>query len=141
MKKILLLHGPNLNLLGQREPKQYGTATSESILAGLRQGFPDLTIAYFQSNREDELVDAIQQSPSVYDGILLNAGAFSHTSIALADAIKSIKTPVIAVHISNIYNREEYRHTDIVGDACSGCITGLGAAGYTLALECLLESI
>ncbi|MES2617467.1 MAG: type II 3-dehydroquinate dehydratase [Bacteroidota bacterium] len=141
MKKVLLLHGPNLNLLGSREPEKYGKTTSEEIVRDLKSQYPDISIDYLQSNQEGELTDIIQKSAANYSGLLINAGGLSHTSIAMADAIRSIAIPVIAVHISNIYNREGYRHTDIVGEACKGSITGLGTAGYALALECLLDEI
>lgn len=141
VKKVLLLHGPNLNLLGSREPEKYGHATSEAIVNDLKNRFPDIALDYLQSNQEGELTDIIQKSAATYSGILINAGGLSHTSIAMADAIRSIAIPSIAIHISNIYNRENYRHTDIVGEACKGSITGLGTAGYALALECLLDEI
>lgn len=138
---ILLLHGPNLNLLGEREPEKYGDLSSEGILHGLRKDFPRENIQYFQSNIEGELVNIIQQAREQYDGIVINAGAFSHTSVAVADAIRGIALPCIAVHITNIYQREGYRHTDLVGEACTGCIAGLGTDGYRLALECLLDNL
>lgn len=138
---ILLLHGPNLNLLGEREPEKYGHLSSEGILENLRKDFPDQDIQYFQSNIEGELVDAIQQAKERYHGMIINAGAFSHTSVAMADAIRGIGLPCIAVHITNIYQREEYRHTDLAGEACIGCIAGLGADGYKLAMECLLDNL
>ncbi len=141
VKKVLLLHGPNLNLLGSREPEKYGKTTSEEIVRDLKSQFPDIAIDYLQSNQEGELTDIIQKSTANYSGLLINAGGLSHTSVAMADAIRSIAIPTIAVHISNIYNREDYRHTDIVGEACKGSITGLGTAGYALALECLLDEI
>jgi len=138
---ILLLHGPNLNLLGEREPEKYGRLSSEGILENLRKDFPKQDIQYFQSNIEGELVSTIQQAKGQYHGIIVNAGAFSHTSVAMADAVRSIGLPCIAVHITNIYQREEYRYTDLVGDACHGCIVGLGTDGYKLAMECLLDNL
>lgn len=139
--KILILHGPNLNLLGTREPEIYGSNTSEKIVENLQKTFPDIEISYFQSNNESVLIDSIQEARNSYQGIVMNAGAFSHTSIAIADAIKSIKLPVIALHISNIYQREDFRHKDIIGEACKGAIVGLGIDGYPLAIECLLDLI
>lgn len=139
--KILILHGPNLNLLGTREPEIYGSNTSEKIVENLQKTFPEIEISYFHSNNETELIDSIQEAGNSCQGIVINAGAFSHTSIAIADAIKSIKIPVIAIHISNIYQREEFRHKDIIGEACKGAIVGLGIDGYPLAIECLLDLI
>ncbi len=139
--KLLLVHGPNLNLLGNREPEKYGTLSSEEIVSDLKLQFSEHEINYYQSNNESALINTIQNSPLEYQGILINAGAFSHTSIALADAIRSINLPVVNIHITNIYQREIYRHSDLIGEACTGCIVGLGIAGYALALECLLEEI
>lgn len=140
--KILLIHGPNLNLLGMREPDKYGTANAESILANLKIQFPNDTISYFQSNAESEIINAIQNAKTDnYSGILINAGGLSHTSISIADAIRGIGLPTISVHITNIYQRENYRHMDIIGDACSGSIVGLGTDGYQLAMECLIDEI
>jgi 3-dehydroquinate dehydratase-2 len=136
---ILLIHGPNLNLLGTREPDQYGNASSETIVNDLKMQFPDCIISYFQSNDEGELVNAIQNAKQNVQGILINAGGLSHSSVSIADAIRSIKLPCICIHITNIYQREPYRHTDIIGDACIGAIIGLGIAGYPLAMECLLD--
>ncbi len=141
MSKILLIHGPNLNLLGIREPEKYGYATSEDIFKHLKATYSVNKIDYFQSNAEADIVNAIQQSKAQYDGILINAGALSHTSIAIADAIKSVNLPCMAIHITNIYHREDYRHIDIVGDACVGAIVGLGVEGYDLAIETLLDYI
>lgn len=139
--KVLLIHGPNLNLLGSREQSVYGRQTSEDILAGLMAAFPALQIDYKQSNSETELVNTVQSAPGVYAGFLINPGAYSHTSVALADAVKAVSLPCVCVHISNIYARESCRHSDLVGDVCSGAIVGLGTAGYALAMECLLELI
>ncbi len=140
MSKILLIHGPNLNLLGSRQTDVYGSVSSESIVADLQKQFPNHQIQYFQSNSEAELVDTIQNAKQKFDGIVINAGAYSHTSIAIADALRSVNMPSIAVHISNIYKRESFRHTDLVGEACKGAIVGLGVAGYALALEHLTEN-
>lgn len=141
MLKVLLIHGPNLDQLGVREPAVYGNITSEVIVNELKGKFSNIQIDYFQSASEHELISKIHRSNSEYAGVIINAGAYSHTSIAIADAIKSIKIPVFSVHISNIYNRESFRHHDIVGEACKGCIVGLGQAGYALALECLLDEL
>jgi 3-dehydroquinate dehydratase-2 len=141
MNKVLLIHGPNLNLLGTREPEKYGNTSSEQLLEQLNALGSDYTIDYFQSNSEAELVDAIQQSKGVYQGIIINPGAYSHTSIAIADAIRSVAVPTIAVHISNIYQRESFRHADLVGDACNGAIVGLGIAGYKIAFAHLTEEL
>ncbi len=138
---ILIIHGPNLNLLGSREPEKYGTTSSEDILRGLTDKYPDIKFHYFQSNAEGEIINRIQEAASSVQGILINAGGFSHTSVAIADAVRSIKIPVMAVHITNIYQREDYRHTDIIGEACMGTIAGLGPEGYSLALECLTDKI
>jgi 3-dehydroquinate dehydratase II len=140
--QILLVHGVNLNLLGQRQTELYGDFNSEQLLTSLQNQFQNIEITYFQSNHESEIVEKIQNAANSYQGIVINAGAFSHTSIAIADALKSIQLPAIAVHITNIYQREPFRHLDIVGDSCNtGAIVGLGIAGYQLALETLLDKI
>lgn len=141
MHKVLLIHGPNLDQLGVREPAVYGNITSEGILSELKTKFSNVQIDYFQSASESELIAQIHRSNSECSGVIINAGAYSHSSIAIADAIRSIQIPVFSVHISNIYSRENYRHQDIVGDACKGCIVGLGQDGYTLAFECLLDEL
>ncbi len=137
--KILLIHGPNLNLLGEREPGKYGHTSSESLVKKLKDQFREHELDYFQSNIEGELVNAIQGAAKTHHGILMNAGAFSHTSVAIADAIRAIKIPCFCVHITNIYQRESYRQTDLISEACKGAIVGLGIEGYGLALECMLE--
>jgi 3-dehydroquinate dehydratase-2 len=139
--KLLLIHGPNLNFLGKREPGRYGNFSSEDIVNHLRKLPEGRQLDYFQSNIEGEIVNAIQEAGSTHEGILINPGAFSHTSIAIADAIRSIGIPACCVHITNIYLRESYRHIDIVGDACEGSIVGLGVEGYRLAMECLSDYI
>ena len=139
--KVLLIHGPNLNLLGERQESIYGKSSSEDIVNRLKLEFPQLELQYFQSNSEHELIDAVQASRIEFQGILINPGAFSHTSLALADAIRSINSPSICIHISNIYQREDFRHTDLVGTACKGSIVGLGIEGYPIALECLIDLI
>ncbi|MEQ8924801.1 MAG: type II 3-dehydroquinate dehydratase [Fulvivirga sp.] len=133
--KILIINGPNLNLLGKREPEIYGSASFEAFLKILRSQYPKITIDYYQSNVEGELINKIQEVGFSYDGIVLNGGAYTHTSVAIADAIAAIETPVIEVHISNIYRREEYRHISLTGKNCAGVITGLGLNGYKLAIE------
>lgn len=141
MSKVLLIHGPNLNLLGTREPEKYGRIGSEELLNDLRATHIVSQVDYFQSNSESELVDKVQQAANQYQGLLINAGAFSHTSIALADALRALSIPKIAVHITNIYQREDYRHRDLVGEACHGAIVGLGIEGYALALDHLKDLI
>lgn len=139
MKKIIIINGPNLNLLGIREPGIYGSQAFETYLAQLRQAFPGLLIDYYQSNVEGELINKIQEVGFTYDGIILNAGGYSHTSVAIHDAIASITTPVVEVHISNIFAREEYRHHSLISPVAKGIICGLGLPGYRLAVEYLLQ--
>ncbi|MFM9944728.1 MAG: type II 3-dehydroquinate dehydratase [Bacteroidia bacterium] len=140
MKKIGIINGPNLNLLGKREPEIYGDKSFEEFFDELKSQFKEKTeLVYFQSNIEGELINKIQEWGFELDGILLNAGGYSHTSIAIADAVKSIKTPVIGIHISNIYNRETPRHSDLLLGACKGNISGLGLGGYELGVRYLLE--
>ena len=138
MKKIQIINGPNLNLLGRREPGVYGAQPFDSCLADLRRRYPDVEIAYFQSNVEGELIDRIHAVGFDYDGIILNAGAYTHTSIALQDAIRAVPAPVVEVHISNVHVREEYRHVSMIACACRGVICGFGLDSYRLALEGLL---
>lgn len=133
--KILLVNGPNLNLLGKREPEVYGTSTFEDYFQALSEAFPQVEFQYFQSNIEGELIDKIQECGFSYDGIVLNAGAYTHTSIAIADAVRAIKTPVIEVHISNIFQREEYRHHSYLSEVCKGVVCGFGLDSYRLAVE------
>ena len=135
MKKIQIINGPNLNLLGTREPSVYGDMTFESYLHSLKKIFPQCEIAYFQSNVEGELINKIHETGFSYDGIILNAGAYTHTSIALYDAIKAVTTPVIEVHISNIYTREPFRHKSLLSASCKGVIAGFGLDSYRLAVE------
>ena len=140
MKKIGIINGPNLNLLGKREPEIYGSTSFEEYFAELKNRFIEKAeLLYFQSNIEGELINKIQEWGFTLDGILLNAGGYSHTSIAIADAVKSIKTPVIGIHISNIYNRESPRHNDLLLGACAGNISGLGLEGYGLGVRYLVE--
>lgn len=132
--KILILNGPNLNLLGIREPNIYGDQTFETYLKNVRIKFKDIQISYFQSNIEGELINEIHEKGFSYDGIVLNAGAYTHTSIAIADAIKSITTPVIEVHISNTFTREKYRKKSYLSPVCIGIITGFGLKSYEMAI-------
>ncbi len=136
--KILIVNGPNLNLLGQREPGIYGTSSFESYLPTLRQRYPDVEIDYYQSNVEGELINRMQQDGFTVDGIVLNAGAYTHTSIALHDCIRSLKSPVIEVHISNVHQREPFRHYSYLSPACRGVICGFGLDSYRLAIEALI---
>ena len=133
--KIQIINGPNINLLGQREPGIYGSTSFESYLEELRQRFPQVEIDYYQSNVEGFMIDKIHEVGFSYDGIILNAGAYTHTSIALQDAIRAIKTPVVEVHISNVHTREEFRHRSMISCACRGVILGFGLDSYRLALE------
>lgn len=139
MKKILILNGPNLNLLGVREPGIYGSSSFDSYLPVLRERFPDMEIEYFQSNIEGVMIDKMQEVGFSYDGIVLNAGAYTHTSVALHDCIRSLRCPVIEVHISNVHTREEFRHKSIISSACRGVICGFGLDSYRLALSALAE--
>ncbi len=133
--RIQIINGPNLNMLGKREPSVYGSVTFEDYLSSLQALYPDVEIGYFQSNVEGEMINCIQQVGFDADGIILNAGAYTHTSIALQDAIRSVKAPVIEVHISNVHTREEFRHKSMIACACKGVICGFGMNSYRLALE------
>ena len=143
MKKVLIINGPNLNLLGRREPGVYGTATMDDIIADVRARFGDAEISYFQSNHEGALIDRLHEAayvPSPVNGIVLNAGGYTHTSVALADAVAAIAPlPVIEVHISNVYAREPFRRLSYLSPVCAGTITGLGTRVYALAVEALLD--
>ncbi|TGE20090.1 type II 3-dehydroquinate dehydratase [Hymenobacter elongatus] len=132
---ILILNGPNLNLLGRREPGIYGTRSFDDYLPELRAAFPDFTLEYFQSNHEGELLDKIHEVGFTYYGIVFNAGAYTHTSIALADALAAINTPVVEVHLSNVAAREEFRHKSLIGRHCIGSISGFKLDSYRLALH------
>ena len=136
--RIQIINGPNLNLLGVREPSIYGNTSIEDYIAELKEIYSIVDIDYFQSNVEGELINKLHEVGFSYDGIILNAGGYTHTSVALSDAIAAIKTPVVEVHISNIYAREEYRHVSLTGKNCQGVLTGFGMNGYRLALESLL---
>lgn len=137
MKKIQVINGPNLNLLGKREPSVYGSKGFEEFLPELQTRFKDCDIQYYQSNVEGEIINKIHEVGFSFDGIVLNAGAYTHTSIAIHDAIAAIKTPVVEVHISNVYAREEFRHTSLITSKCVGLITGFGLEGYAIAIDFL----
>lgn len=137
--KIQIINGPNLNLLGVREKSIYGESSFETYFATLQQRYPDHEFTYFQSNKEGELIDKLHEVGFNYDGIILNAGAYTHTSIAIADAIAGINTPVIEVHISNVYKRESFRHKSMLAANCVGVIAGFGLNSYRLAVEHLSE--
>ncbi|ALO48886.1 type II 3-dehydroquinate dehydratase [Hoylesella enoeca] len=139
--KIQIINGPNLNLLGKREPGIYGSESFESFLEALRQRFVDVQIDFYQSNVEGELIDKMQEVGFEYDGIVLNAGAYTHTSIALQDCIRSVTCPVIEVHISNVYQRESFRHHSMISCACIGVIAGFGLESYQLAIEYLTTRV
>jgi 3-dehydroquinate dehydratase-2 len=132
---IQIINGPNLNLLGVREKSIYGDASFETYFATLQQRYPEHTLSYFQSNKEGELIDKLHEIGFSADGIVINAGAYTHTSIAIADAIAAITTPVIEVHISNVYKREAFRHKSMLAASCRGVIAGFGMDSYRLALE------
>ncbi|HEX6915581.1 MAG TPA: type II 3-dehydroquinate dehydratase [Chitinophagaceae bacterium] len=137
--KIAIINGPNLNLLGKREPGIYGSETFESFYDALKQRFGGVELSYFQSNVEGELINELQRVGYEVDGVVLNPGGYTHTSVAIADAISAITAPVIEVHISNIYAREEFRKQSLVSTKCRGCITGLGLKGYELAIKFFTE--
>jgi len=132
--KIQIINGPNLNLLGKRETSIYGSQSFEEFLETLKKRFPETQIHYYQSNVEGELVNKLHEVGFSFDGIILNAGAYTHTSVAIHDAIGGIKTPVIEVHISNVYAREEFRHKSLITSKCAGMMTGFGMEGYALAI-------
>jgi 3-dehydroquinate dehydratase-2 len=136
--KIQIINGPNLNLLGVREPSVYGNASFTDYFLQLQQRFPAIEFSYFQSNKEGELIDKIHEVGFVFDGIVLNAGAYTHTSIALGDAISAVKTPVVEVHISNVHKREAFRHHSFLSANCKGVILGFGLDSYRLAVESFL---
>jgi 3-dehydroquinate dehydratase-2 len=136
--RIQIINGPNINLLGKREPGIYGSTSFEDYLQMLKERYPEVEIAYFQSNVEGEMIDKIHETGFTCDGIILNAGAYTHTSIALQDAIRAVSAPVIEVHISNVHAREEFRHKSMIACACRGVICGFGLDSYRLAMEALL---
>lgn len=136
--KIQIINGPNLNLLGVREPSIYGNTSIDEYIVELKELYSIIDIEYYQSNVEGEIINKLHEVGFDYDGIILNAGGYTHTSVAIADAIAAITTPVVEVHISNIYSREEYRHISLTGKNCQGVLTGFGMKGYRLAIESLL---
>jgi 3-dehydroquinate dehydratase-2 len=140
LMKIQIINGPNLNLLGVREKSVYGDANFETYLASLRDRYPNIQIDYYQSNVEGEIINKLHEVGFSYDGIVLNAGAYTHTSVAIADAIAAITVTVIEVHISNVYKREEFRHHSMLAASCKGVIAGFGMDSYRLAIENLLTN-
>ncbi|MGL4851846.1 MAG: type II 3-dehydroquinate dehydratase [Phocaeicola sp.] len=138
--KIQIINGPNINLLGKREPSIYGGVSFEDYFVELRRTFPSIEFNYYQSNVEGELINKIHEVGFDYDGIVLNAGAYTHTSIALQDAIRAVTTPTIEVHISNVHARESFRHHSMIASACRGVICGFGLHSYKLAIEALLQN-
>jgi 3-dehydroquinate dehydratase II len=135
---IQIINGPNLNLLGKREPAVYGSESFEDFFVKMKGRFSQHTIHYYQSNVEGELINKLHESGFSFDGIILNAGAYTHTSVAIHDAIGAIKTPVVEVHISNVYAREEFRHKSLITSKCVGLITGFGMEGYAMAMQYLI---
>lgn len=138
MKRFLIINGPNLNLLGHREPEYYGSVSFDEYLPHLRHAFPNVELDYYQSNHEGFLIDKLQESDGIYDGVVMNPGAYAHTSIALADCIRAMRIPVIEVHISDISQREPYRKHSYTAEACVNCIVGQGLKGYDLGVRELL---
>ncbi|WP_435262515.1 type II 3-dehydroquinate dehydratase [Tenacibaculum sp. nBUS_03] len=138
MKKIVIINGPNLNLLGKREPTIYGSNSFEEFYESLQKKYTSLNLSYYQSNIEGELINKLHEIGFSYDGIILNAAAYTHTSIAIADAIKAINTPVIEVHISNVYSRDKFRHKSYLAPNVKGIITGFGLQSYELAIQSFL---
>ncbi|MFK7924882.1 MAG: type II 3-dehydroquinate dehydratase [Bacteroidia bacterium] len=138
--RILILNGPNLNLLGKREPEIYGSETFEDILAALQNAYPETEIGYFQSNHEGAIIDRLQATMTEdWDGLVLNMGAFTHYSYAIYDTLRSLKVPKVEVHISHIFEREEFRHKSVTAAACDGMISGLGTKGYELAVQWIIK--
>ena len=135
MKKIIIINGPNLNLLGKREPDVYGNQDFENYFNRLKASYPDVELDYFQSNVEGEIINKLHETGFSFDGIILNAGAYTHTSIAIADAIRGITVPVVEVHISNVFSRENFRHHSYLSEVCRGVIVGFGLESYRLAIE------
>ncbi|WP_158850911.1 type II 3-dehydroquinate dehydratase [Algibacter sp. L1A34] len=138
MKKLIIINGPNLNLLGKREPEIYGSLTFEEFFKDLKEKYPTVSLEYYQSNIEGELIDKLHEVGFSYDGVILNAGAYTHTSIGIGDAIKGISTPVVEVHISNTFSREEFRHQSYISPNAKGVILGFGMPSYGLAIQSFL---
>ncbi|MDR2146870.1 MAG: type II 3-dehydroquinate dehydratase [Tannerella sp.] len=141
MKKIQIINGPNLNLLGIREPEKYGSRNFDVYLEALRVQFSDCEISYYQSNHEGDLIDKIHEIGFSFDGVVLNAGGYTHTSIALRDAISAVKTPVVEVHISNVHAREDFRHVSMISAVCKGVIVGFGLDSYRLAIAAFMNPL
>ena len=137
--KIIIINGPNLNLLGKREPEIYGSNTFEDYFRQLQSQFEDIELAYFQSNIEGELIDKIHETGFSYDGIILNAAAYTHTSVGIGDAVKGVETPVVEVHISNVYERESFRHTSYIAPNVKGIVAGFGLQSYELAIRSFIS--
>ena len=136
--KISIINGPNLNLLGKREPDKYGTETFEDYLVALKKLYPEVEFDYFQSNVEGVIINVLHKKGFSFDGIILNAGGYTHTSVAIADAISSVKTPVVEVHITNVAAREEFRHVSLIARSCAGTVAGFGLDSYRLAAEAII---
>lgn len=136
--KLIIINGPNLNLLGKREPDVYGNTSFESYFEQLKEEYPDLEMTYYQSNIEGEIIDKLQETGFNHDGIILNAGAYTHTSVGIGDAVKGIETPVVEVHISNTFGRESYRHQSFISPNAKGVILGFGLKSYDLAIKSFL---
>ena len=137
--KVIIINGPNLNLLGKREPSVYGNETFDTYFKQLEKNFPQVDLTYFQSNIEGEIIDKIHETGFSFDGIILNAAAYTHTSVGIADAVKGVETPVVEVHISNVYERESFRHKSYIAPNVRGIITGFGLRSYELALRSFLD--
>jgi 3-dehydroquinate dehydratase-2 len=138
--KILIINGPNLNLLGKREPGTYGNQNFESYFEQLKEKFPEVDLEYYQSNIEGEIIDRLQAADETFDGIVLNAAAYTHTSVGIGDAVKAISTPVVEVHISNVTAREEFRHNSFIAPYAKGIVVGFGLLGYELAIKSFYHS-
>lgn len=138
---ICIINGPNLNLLGKREPGKYGNVSFDDYLVELMKKYPDIAFDYFQSNVEGEIINEIQKKGFSSDGIIINAGGYTHTSVAIADAVASVTTPVVEVHITNLAAREEFRHTSMIGRSCKGTVAGFGMDSYRLGVEAIINMI
>ena len=136
--KIIIINGPNLNLLGKREPEVYGKTTFEDYFSTLQQTYPNVELTHYQSNIEGELISKIQEVGFDFNGIILNAASYTHTSVGIGDAVKAVETPVVEVHISNTHQREDFRHVSYIADAAKGVILGFGLQGYDLAIQSFL---
>ncbi|MCB0792807.1 MAG: type II 3-dehydroquinate dehydratase [Flavobacteriales bacterium] len=141
MARILVINGPNLGALGRREPEFYGPGTVDELMEGLRCSFPDTAIDHVRTDLEGEIVQAIQASEGGYDGVVLNAGGYTHTSVAIRDAVASVRVPVVEVHLTNLLAREEFRHRSLIAPVCAGCIMGFGHDGYRMAVDHLLHRV